>query len=442
MTGVLQHAWVSFILSAAETLILYWLCGNFLHRRLRSVPQYAAGILIYFVFQWMTYWFHAPLFSMCIFYCTFTILISCMFFTDALRTKVLVAYLFVVLNYACKLLSAVLVRLFHNEPLPSEPSFLIQSPLAQMASCVLFFFFTLFLILFRNMRKSHKDALYGTISFLVPSGILFTTIQIFHMKNRVSNFYLEISGILFCSSMFLFYLVDDYAIIDEESQKNMIADKLLHMQSSYYQKVEDSQREITSLRHDLKKHLHSLVVFLKSGQYEEALDYIEQIYQSANGMKVPLTGGNSMINILVNNAQQLAAASDVPLTANIMVPPELPIQNVDLCIILGNLLDNALEACIRMKKQSKHFIHTEIRCQKAFLIISISNSYNGQFRMDGNRYESVKLGEKYCGIGLSNVSTVVRKYKGDMKISHNENVFTVTVMLPSNPGFRPIDSQH
>ena len=115
------------------------------------------------------------------------------------------------------------------------------------------------------------------------------------------------------------------------------------MQSSYYQKVEDSQREITALRHDLKKHLHSLVVFLKSGQYEEALDYIEQIYQSANGMKVPLSGGNSMVNILVNNAQQQAAASDIPLTANIMVPPKLPIENVDLCIILGNLLDNALK---------------------------------------------------------------------------------------------------
>ena len=62
------------------------------------------------------------------------------------------------------------------------------------------------------------------------------------------------------------------------------------------------------------------MVFLKAGQYEEALTYIEQIYESANGMKVPLTGGNSMVNILVNNAQQQAAACCVPLTANIMVP--------------------------------------------------------------------------------------------------------------------------
>ncbi|MFQ9702544.1 MAG: ATP-binding protein [Enterocloster clostridioformis] len=162
----------------------------------------------------------------------------------------------------------------------------------------------------------------------------------------------------------------------------------------------------------------------------DALTYIEQIYESANGMKVPLTGGNSMVNILVNNAQQQAASCSVPLTANIMVPPELPVENVDLCIILGNLLDNALEACCRMGKGADRFIHTEIRCQKAFLIISISNSYNGQLRMEGNRYESIKIGEQYCGIGLSNVSTVIHKYNGDMKISHNNDVFTVSVMLP------------
>lgn len=83
-----------------------------------------------------------------------------------------------------------LVRFLHNEPLPSEPNFLIQSPLAQMTACVLFFFFTLLFILCRNMRKSNKDNLYNAISFLVPSVILFITIQIFHMRNSVSHFYL------------------------------------------------------------------------------------------------------------------------------------------------------------------------------------------------------------------------------------------------------------
>ena len=79
MMSVIQHAWVSFVLSVAETLILYWLCSNFLHRNPRPVSQYTVGILIYFIFQWVTYWFNAPLFSMCVFYCAFTMLVSCIF---------------------------------------------------------------------------------------------------------------------------------------------------------------------------------------------------------------------------------------------------------------------------------------------------------------------------------------------------------------------------
>lgn len=66
----------------------------------------------------------------------------------------------------------------------------------------------------------------------------------------------------------------------------MIADKLYHA-VLLLSEGGGLPEEITSLRHDLKKHLHSLVVFLKAGQYEEALTYIEQIYDSANGMKVP-----------------------------------------------------------------------------------------------------------------------------------------------------------
>ena len=89
MMSVIQHAWVSFVLSVAETLILYWLCSNFLHRNPRPVSQYTVGILIYFIFQWVTYWFNAPLFSMCVFYCAFTMLVSCILFTDSRRTKVL-----------------------------------------------------------------------------------------------------------------------------------------------------------------------------------------------------------------------------------------------------------------------------------------------------------------------------------------------------------------
>ena len=197
--NVIQHAWVSFMLSVAETLILYWLCSNFLHRNLRPMSQYTVGILIYFIFQWSDSTGSTRLCSACAF---------------LLRLhnagKLHILYRFPqnqgagCLSVRCPQLclqAAVrsAVAFLHNEPLPSEPNFLIQSPLAQMTACILFFLSSspLLFILCRNMRKSNKATLYNAISFLVPSVILFITIQIFHMRNSVSHFYLEISGNLF-----------------------------------------------------------------------------------------------------------------------------------------------------------------------------------------------------------------------------------------------------
>lgn len=348
-----------------------------------------------------------------------------------MRIRVLVAYLYVQLNYACKLLSALLVHLLLGELLPSQPDKLVQSPAAQLTACLLFYFFTLFFILCRNIRKLSKNSLYGGISFLIPLLLLFLTIHSFSARTDMPLYYLEISGILLGSSTLLFYLIDGYMVIDEESQKNILAEKIMQMQISYYQKVEDSQKELVSIRHDLKKHLQAIVSLLQDQQYEEAVNYIETVYESANRMKTPLSGGNNMVNILINNAQQRATELNIPFKANIMVPSKLPIDNTDLCIILGNLLDNALEGNIRITdKNMDRFIQTDIRIQKAFLFIRITNAFDGTYKINGKHYASVKTDAKFHGIGLSNVTAVLEKYHGDMKITQKDQTFIVTIMIP------------
>ena len=138
-----------------------------------------------------------------------------------------------------------------------------------------------------------------------------------------------------------------------------------------------------------------------------------------------------MVNILINNAQQRATELNIPFKANIMVPSKLPIDNTDLCIILGNLLDNALEGNIRITdKNMDRFIQTDIRIQKAFLFIRITNAFDGTYKINGKHYASVKTDAKYHGIGLSNVTAVLEKYHGDMKITQKDQTFIVTIMIP------------
>ena len=433
MTSAFVRFITNILLSIAETGILYWLCSRFLHRKEYSAKLFYLAFIFYFLFQLVTYWKSSPLFSMFLFYCFFTILLCIFCYKDSMRIRVLVAYLYVQLNYACKLLSALLVHLLLGEILPSQPGKLVQSPAAQLTACLLFYFFTLFFILCRNIRKLSKNSLYGGISFLIPLLLLFLAIHSFSVRLNMPLYYLEISGILLGSSTLLFYLIDGYMVIDEESQKNILAGRIMQMQVSYYQKVEDSQKEIVSMRHDIKKHLQSIVSLLQNQQYDEAVNYIETVYESANRMKTPISGGNNMVNILINNAQQRASDENIPFKVNIMVPSKLPIDNTDLCIILGNLLDNALEGNMRITDRNiERFIQTDIRIQKAFLFIRISNAFDGKYKINEKHYVSIKTDTKYHGIGLSKVNAVLEKYQGDMKISQKEQTFTVTIIIPLN----------
>lgn len=424
------HLISSLLLSLAETWIFFWLCQTFLQRSQQPVCRCRAAFAVYFIFQMVTYMFDFPLFSAWFFYCLFSLVIVFLFFMDSNQIKVLVACLFVFLNYACKLISSILLTGLSHGRIPALPSNFVQSPGSQMLSCVLVFLCTLLFVQFRRMHNSNKLTLYAIISYIYPFGILLISIHLFSVRDNTVLLYTDIAGILMCTSFFLFYLVDKTFIINEENQKRIMADQLLSLQTDYYKHVETAQAEVTALRHDLKRHLHSIVSLLRMDQHQQALQYINEIYDSATHLSVPVSSGNQMVNIMLNRTQVQAEEGGFSFTSSIMIPSVLPIENVDMCIILGNLLDNAEEACRRMHgEEQKRFINVKIQLKKAFLMIIITNSFNGEYRMANNRYESVKTGERFCGIGLSNVATVVKKYDGDMKISHEGNVFTVSIML-------------
>ena len=431
MTDI-SHLVLDVILSLAETLILFQMYRAFLRRNSRPDSYYYLGLFSYFIFQVITYVGRWPLFSAWIYYLAFTFLLALFFFVDGLQIKILVTYLFVTLHYACKLACSTFFMELRHMDLPLIPSNFIQGPVSQIMACLAFIAFTWLFIYFRNMRRHNKYTLYSAITYLAPAGILFIVIHQFYLRavNQSAPFYLSESGILMCASFTLFYLIDKTEIIDETSQRSLIASKQLELQKEYYKNVEKSQHEVASLRHDLKNHLHCIASFIELGEYQDALHYINEIYATSRHLSSTVNSGNSLISILLNNARDRAGQNHITMTVNVMVPPALPIDNVDLCIILGNLLDNSLEACCRMETDDgERFIDVEIIYKKSFLFIKVSNSFNGQYLLNGTRYESMKKDQHFCGIGLSNVRTTTEKYSGEMKVTPGEKVFTITVML-------------
>lgn len=430
MTNIYQMV-LDIVLSVGETLILFQMYRAFLNRNTRSNRFFYLGLTGYFIFQLITYILKWPMFSACLYYVIFTFLIACLFFTDTLAIKILVTYLFVVLHYSSKLICTTLFMRLEHTDMPPLPEELVQSPLTQIAAFIFFIVMIWLFIYFRNMRKHNKYTLYSAIIYIAPMGILFVVINQFYIRvaGGMAPFYLDAGAILLFTSFTLFYLIDKTEIIDEASQRNQIAARLLELQENYYKSAEKTQNEVASMRHDLKNHLQCIVSFLEMKQYQEALDYSKDIFATSEHLATTVNFGNNLISILLNNAKAQAAELKIIMQVNAVVPPILPIENVDLCIILGNLLDNAIEACNRMEKDRNRFIQVEILCKKSYLIINISNSYNGEYNMEDSQYLSVKKDQRFCGIGLSNVGTVIEKYDGVMKISNKDRVFTVTAML-------------
>ena len=105
-------------------------------------------------------------------------------------------------------------------------------------------------------------------------------------------------------------------------------------------------------------------------------------------------------------------------------------RDIDILILLGNLLDNAMEACKRLEiEDGEKFIYVNARVQKGFLCIQVNNSYNGLLNLVENSYATVKTEKHFCGIGLSNIERIVNKYHGKLNITHTETVFSVLALL-------------
>jgi sensor histidine kinase regulating citrate/malate metabolism len=142
-----------------------------------------------------------------------------------------------------------------------------------------------------------------------------------------------------------------------------------------------------------------------------------------------IKSGNVMVDAILNSKLSLATNGGVKVNARAVVPTELTVADIDLCVIIGNLLDNAIEACRKIEDANIRFIRVYIDIKRDSLYISVTNAAIGRPRKLGARYVSVKPG--LHGFGLARVDRLVRKYGGYISRRDEEGAFTTEILLSS-----------
>lgn len=177
-------------------------------------------------------------------------------------------------------------------------------------------------------------------------------------------------------------------------------------------------------RHDYHNHIQTLLALC--GDAEKTKEYLIRLNDDLTHIDTVMKTGNVMIDAILNSKLSLIKAKNITVDAKAVVPGEMSVSEVELCVIIGNLLDNAMEACVGMEES---WIRIFIGVLKEQLYISVSNSVKGKPQKQGRKYLSTK-GTQGHGFGLARIDSIVKKYDGYLNRQSEEGVFATEVMLP------------
>jgi len=134
---------------------------------------------------------------------------------------------------------------------------------------------------------------------------------------------------------------------------------------------------------------------------------------------------------MLNSKLSLAAAKNINITVKAALPQKFRISETELCVIIGNMLDNSIEACMKLPDETDRFIRVDIGAHKSMFFISVVNSTDGIVRKQGSNYISTKdFSSREIGLGLMSIDRIVAKYGGFINRQNEPDLFTTEIMFP------------
>lgn len=207
-----------------------------------------------------------------------------------------------------------------------------------------------------------------------------------------------------------------------------IAKNQVEFQVQNYQTLNESLNQLYKLKHDVRHHIYTIETLVGQENYLEALEYINQFREYEISHTLPTLCENFVADSIIKHYMSLALSKNINFEANLIIPEDIAINSLDLCVVLGNCLENAIEASDKLNPTIEKSIQLISKLVGTHIVIYISNNYNGEISKIGETIKSSKEGRSH-GIGLSSVYETASKYGGNVDIKYTDNLFEVSVIM-------------
>lgn len=309
---------------------------------------------------------------------------------------------------------------------------------------IVLFYLTRFMI-----KRTKKDSTYSLkwnewfVLLIIPVISIFTmsfvSLIIINIEEQLSPMQhifsiLSILGILMTNS--LVYVL--YVNMQKDHAKQLEYSILQQAFKSQEKSVEETKilyQSVRSIRHDLKQHFQVALTMLHSGKIDEAVDYMEKYNDTVlDGISNKVFCDNDVVNYIINSKSKIC--SDRHIKIYIYIANEIPeFSDLDLCVLLGNALDNAIEG---VSGEGNNEIYLELRNVDNFFMISVKNTIINSVLGYNPNLISTKNEKEVHGLGILSMKEVVQKYNGSIEFYESDNKFCCDMLLdiPDNMQFK------
>ena len=216
----------------------------------------------------------------------------------------------------------------------------------------------------------------------------------------------------------------------------MLFDKIINKRIERYQsellqkycdEVESMYRKMRGWRHDYHNHIQAMQASMALGKYDEVSRYLSDLNADLTTVDTVIKTGRVMVDAILNGKLNIAAQNGIPVNAKAKIPDGTPVSDIDLCVMIGNLLDNAVEENKRIEPENR-FIRVYLGRKNTQFYLSVTNAAGKKQHKSGARFESSKGYDH--GFGLARVEDVVKKYGGYFSADSEVGGFTAELLIP------------
>lgn len=278
-----------------------------------------------------------------------------------------------------------------------------------------------------NRIFSKYQVIFWSFAFLVYTGLYFCE-RIFYTPYRIEG-KTDVYFVLFPVFVILFFVIIVIYImyIEKKNEIQLVNNQNEMIENNYHEMILLYQKR-ERVFHDMKNHLSVLALLLSEKDINRAENYISKLSEPILELEHKKYTGNRIVDIILADKVEKAQNHNINFEINASIIKEGRIQDIDWCSILANLLDNSIEACIKLDEKER-WIKLILNQNDCAIIIDISNAYNGIINESNGFIESSKPDKYLHGLGIKSIQSSVEKYNGILECRCEMNIFKINISL-------------